>query len=391
MAKKSNKNLPIYEYDEKVNGQTRYYCRPYISGKQTTIRLDENGNMWLGRDGYSKVCDYCLKLKQYDTPSNYNPDELFSNVIDKMLEDYAETHKESGTYSAERVIDNYIRSFFQDKYKLKDISEVLFFKWHDYISQKKLSWKTKNKACSYLRQIYRYGIQNFGLRENVIHAIVGFSKTSQEKDSSFEHKIRYITIEDFKKFIDVVNDPLWYAFFHFLYFTGMRCGEVIALNWNDIDFTTRKINVCKSITYKTKEKGCKITSTKTMETRTVEMSDKLAKVMYNYFEICKTEKEFSMNDFVFGGKRNLAPTTLTRKKHYYFEKANVPEITIHEFRHSHVSLLINEAVKQNMDMGAFFVIMSKRMGHTIDVMQKTYMHLFPDVQKPIVNLLNGIE
>lgn len=391
MAKKTCKNLPIYEYDEKVNGQTRYYCRPYINGKQTTIRLDENGNMWLGRDGYTKVCDYCLKWKQYDTPTNYNPDELFSRVIDKMLEDYAETHKESGTYSAERVIDNYIRSFFQDKYKLKDISETLLSKWHDYISKKNISWKTKNKACGYLRQIYRCGIQNFGLRESAIHSIVGFSKTSQEKDSSFEHKIRYITNENFKKFIDVVDDPLWYTFFNFLYLTGMRCGEVIALNWHDIDFEKRKINVCKSITYKTKETGCKITSTKTMETRTVEMSDKLTKVMNDYLEICKSKNDFSMNDFVFGGKKNLAPTSLTRKKHYYFEKANIPEITIHEFRHSHVSLLINEAVKQNMDMGAFFVIMSKRMGHTIDVMQKTYMHLFPDIQQPVVNLLNGIE
>ena len=35
-------------------------------------------------------------------------------------------------------------------------------------------------------------------------------------------------------------------------------------------------------------------------------------------------------------------------------------------------------------------MISNRMGHTIQVMQETYMHLFPDTQETITNLLNNL-
>lgn len=82
---------------------------------------------------------------------------------------------------------------------------------------------------------------------------------------------------------------------------------------------------------------------------------------------------------------------MRKKFNYYIEKANVNEITMHEFRHSHVSLLINEYIKSGQtDTAKFFLMLSDRMGHTIDVMQKTYMHLFPTVQNEIVNLLDNL-
>ncbi|MBQ7140446.1 MAG: hypothetical protein IJO32_02965 [Bacilli bacterium] len=98
-----------------------------------------------------------------------------------------------------------------------------------------------------------------------------------------------------------------------------------------------------------------------------------------------------MDDYVFGGKHPLSTTTLTNRKNRYFNKCGIKPITIHQFRHSHVSLLINEYIKTGQtDTTKFFLMMSNRMGHTIQVMQETYMHLFPEVQNEIVSLLNGL-
>ena len=73
------------------------------------------------------------------------------------------------------------------------------------------------------------------------------------------------------------------------------------------------------------------------------------------------------------------------------------EITLHEFRHSHVSLLINEYVKvskekgSKIDMDKFFFMLSTRLGHSIEVMLKTYAHLSPDImQDEIVDLLDNL-
>lgn len=35
-------------------------------------------------------------------------------------------------------------------------------------------------------------------------------------------------------------------------------------------------------------------------------------------------------------------------------------------------------------------MMSNRMGHTIQIMQKTYMHLFPTIQDEIVEILDNL-
>ena len=98
-----------------------------------------------------------------------------------------------------------------------------------------------------------------------------------------------------------------------------------------------------------------------------------------------------MNWYVFYGSTYLPPSTIDRYKHKYFLESGVHEITIHEFRHSHVSLLISQFLKSGQtDATKFFVMMSARMGHSIPVMQKTYMHLFPSVQDEIVDLLDNL-
>ena len=43
-----------------------------------------------------------------------------------------------------------------------------------------------------------------------------------------------------------------------------------------------------------------------------------------------------------------------------------------------------------VDTAKFFLMMSNIMGHTIQVMQDTYMHLFPTIQDEIVDLLNNL-
>jgi integrase len=107
-------------------------------------------------------------------------------------------------------------------------------------------------------------------------------------------------------------------------------------------------------------------------------------------------KDFDEKWFVFGGTRFMPQTTIDRKKSYYFKKSGIKEITMHEFRHSDVSLLINEYIKtskeKNMkiDTAKFFLMMSNRMGHSLGVMQKTYMHLFPTIQDEIVDLLDNL-
>lgn len=76
-------------------------------------------------------------------------------------------------------------------------------------------------------------------------------------------------------------------------------------------------------------------------------------------------------------------TTKEEDKINACEKSGVKEIRIHDFRHSHASLLIS--------LGADALLVSKRLGHSnVAETLNTYSHLYPNKQQEIVNLLNKI-
>ena len=81
----------------------------------------------------------------------------------------------------------------------------------------------------------------------------------------------------------------------------------------------------------------------------------------------KNDKSFNNNHFIFGGSKPIATTTLDRKKNYYFDKANVKRVRIHDFRHSHATLLY----KSKCDIK----LIQQRLGHaSIDTTLNTYVH-----------------
>lgn len=62
--------------------------------------------------------------------------------------------------------------------------------------------------------------------------------------------------------------------------------------------------------------------------------------------------------------------------------SGVKQIKIHEFRHSHVSLLI--------ELGFRPIDITNRLGHTVTMVNEVYGHLFDKSQKDIINALNKL-
>lgn len=201
--------------------------------------------------------------------------------------------------------------------------------------------------------------------------------------------------EQFDIFISIIEELMWKTFFIFLFYTGCRKGEILALKWEHINFDKREILIKDNPSFDNKREVI-ITTTKTGKERIIKMSNFLYESLLLYKKEMQKYSDFSEKRFVFGNTIHLGKSNIDRHKKKYFELSGLEEITTHEFRHSHVSLLINEYVKRSIeraekpDMAKFFLMMSDRMGHTIEVMQNTYMHLFPTVQDEIVDLLDNL-
>lgn len=318
-----------------------------------------------------------------------NPmDQSFYLIAQKYFINLATIRKEATVSTYFQDYTKHIRPVF-DHLKIGKINVLTINKWKDSLLKEEYKINYLNKLYNILNQIFTYAMSNLYITSNPVE-ISGRFQIKKDEVVKDEEKIRYITFDQFQQFIFVIDDLMWKTFFTFLYYTGMRKGEVLALTWEDIDFEQNLIIVNKTLYSKIKGKYT-ITSTKNNLNRKIKMS----KTLVNQLLIYKTEmikySDFTNQWFVFGCGRFLPPTNIDRYKNHYFKLSGLKPITIHEFRHSHVSLLINEYIKSGQtDTSKFFLMMSERMGHTIQVMQRTYMHLLPTSQDEIVNLLDNL-
>ena len=94
--------------------------------------------------------------------------------------------------------------------------------------------------------------------------------------------------------------------------------------------------------------------------------------------------DFNDDWFIFGGLNPLSPSTIGRKKDKYCKLAEVKKIRIHDFRHSHASLLLS--------MNVPITVISERLGHSdINMTLNTYSHMIPKDEDKAVDILNQIK
>lgn len=374
-----------------------------VYNEKNKSKWTKDGRHWYFRKSYrdfnGKIRYY--RSKMYSSKQEAEQEELlfitkrdnpvlvkFSVVAADYFKYMYQSRKESTIYSYEYAFKKNIMPYFSGFYINNiDVKNINF--WKKELEKKGYKLAYLNKLYVILKEIFDYAVKNYNLETNKVQLCGRFERVNDEVIRDDE-KLRYITHDEFNKFISCIEDIVWKTFFIFLYYTGMRKGEVQALNWNDIDFEDNEIIVNKTLSVKTKE-AYKITSTKNYINRKIKMSRTLREQLITYKNYCKSFIDFKESWFVFGCTRFMPQTTIDNKKHYYFKLSGVREITIHEFRHSHVSLLINEYVKSGQtDTAKFFLMLSNRMGHSIKVMQETYMHLFPTIQNEIVDLLDNL-
>ena len=87
--------------------------------------------------------------------------------------------------------------------------------------------------------------------------------------------------------------------------------------------------------------------------------------------------------FIFGNIKPISTSTFRRKLNKYIEISGVKRITIHGFRHSHVSLLYFLGC-DNRDI-------AERIGDTIQIVESTYYHMYPSKKSNTVKVLNELK
>ena len=323
-------------------------------------------------------------------------------LVKELYEEYVKyisTRLKAGSVrSASDVLRLFVLPDFGDR-EVESLTPQDIREWQERIIAKGFGYKYKAKIYCGFTAMLNYGIKFHDLKENVVSRVGNFKNTDRKKEMLFW------TEEEFKLFYAAIDDDLFRVYFSFLYLTGCRKGESLALTWNDIDFVRKEVRINKSLNRKQKAQGMKeqsniplassdlgwhisvsrsyeITTPKNKSSyRNVLMPMNLVKILWEHQKRCKEEYGYRPDWFVFGGEEPLSDQTIRRRLYEYADKAEIKRIRVHVFRHSHESLLINK--------GQNILIVSQRLGHS-DVTQtlNTYSHLMPNVQRQIINALD---
>lgn len=318
---------------------------------------------------------------------------IFREYADRWLSiTVPATCKPSTMRSYEEILRVHVLPVF-GSLPLSEINRLYIKEFLMKKSREKRTFRVKGKE----RKVDGYSASTLQHIKNAISGIFNLAIDDEVIDVNPAHKLgKTIRVKDPRLQTDPLNRtelalllktikehwPTDYPFALTLARTGMRLGEVLALQWGDIDFSGRFITVRRGIS-----RG-KIETPKNGKTRRVDMSRQLTETLL------ELKKQRRLEDFrkwwgegvewVFASgtqKPLIASHWRTRVFEKALAKAGLRKIRIHDLRHGYASMLIQA--------GESLAYIRDQLGHhSIKVTVDIYGHLAPEGNKNAVDRLD---
>ena len=265
------------------------------------------------------------------------------------------------------IVELKILPYFGNK-RVNDITAADIRQWQNELIKMGYSPTYLKTINNQLSAIFNYAVRYYDLKSNPCAKAGSMGKSKAEE-------MDFWTGEEFRRFIDsVMNKRLSYMAFMTLYRTGMRMGELLALNPKDIDLEKRTISITKS--YQRLGKKDVITPPKTPKSkRVITIPEFLAADIKDYMDSLYDLQE---NDRLFP----ITKYYLEHEMQRGIKESGVKRIRVHDLRHSHASMLI--------ELGFSPLEIANRLGHEkVETTLNTYAHLYPNKQTKLAERLDS--
>ena len=265
------------------------------------------------------------------------------------------------------IVELKILPYFGNK-RVNDITAADIRQWQNELIKMGYSPTYLKTINNQLSAIFNYAVRYYDLKSNPCAKAGSMGKSKAEE-------MDFWTGEEFRKFIDsVMNKRLSYMAFMTLYWTGMRLGELLALNPNDVDLEKRTISITKS--YQRFGKKDVITPPKTPKSkRVITIPEFLAADIKDYmdslYDLQEDDRMFPITKYY-----------LEHEMQRGIKESGIKRIRVHDLRHSHASMLI--------ELGFSPLEIANRLGHEkVETTLNTYAHLYPNKQTKLAERLDS--
>ncbi len=257
-----------------------------------------------------------------------------------------------------------LRKYVLPTFGHRKLSEINSADWESFldklISKHALNPATRNRVRAMMSKMYNDALRKNLVSKNPITLLPKLKESMKKWDY-------WGTAEETEKYLDEAKNE---NYSHFLYAslalnTGARIGEILALEWKDVDLKQRRIRIWRIL----EDASSKVQErTKGFNERWLGINDALLEAFLYY----KAQTKFLEPDTPLVHKPNGSrhDHRTVRKIHGQLcRKAAVREIRIHDLRHTFASHYIMN--------GGSLTELQGLLGHSSPMMTLKYAHLAP--------------
>ncbi|EPB6162169.1 TPA: tyrosine-type recombinase/integrase [Streptococcus pyogenes] len=379
--------MNIKEYKKK-NGTIVYRTSVYlgvdqVTGKKarTTITAStKKGIKIKARDALNNFAMNGYTVKEKPTVTTYK------ELTALWWESYKNTIKPNSRQSMEGIVRLHILPAFGDCKLSRLTTPVIQQQVNKWANNANKGIKGAYANYSFLNNINRRILQ-YGVTMQVIEHNPARDVIIPRKQNNKEHKVKFFSNQELKQFLNYLDDldlSSYENFFDYVLYktllaTGCRIGEVLALEWSDIDLKKGTIKVSKTLN--------RYQETNTPKSkaglRDIEIDRATALLLKQY------KKRQQVLSWELGRSETIVFTPFTTKYAYacllrkrlqkHFKAAGVPDISFHGFRHTHATIMLYAGIEAKD--------LQYRLGHSnISMTLNTYVHATKEGAKKAVSI-----
>lgn len=352
------------------------------------IGYDENG-LPKTKNVLAKTKGECIeKLKALkstitpDTPVKLKADMPFGEWLDHWYETYCKPNARPAT---QRTYEGYIRLYLHprlgsiplNKVTINDIQQMCTW----MMTEARLDQKNGDSGLSDSQVRNCYSLCDRVLEKAVTEKLIVRNPAKGCKlppDRPKEMKV--LSREDMQKVLIQAKEENYYELFLLELATGLRLGELMALQWDDVDLVTGELRINKQVNLVGSKLVISEPKTKAA-VRTLILPPSVRKVLAEY----KTRVN---SRWLFPSPKKedlpIIPSAVSRRLHTLLEHAGCEQVRFHDLRHTFAT----NALAHGMDIKTLSTI----LGHVSSATTlNTYSHVTDEMrQRAAVKIDQGI-
>lgn len=352
------------------------------------IGYDENG-LPKTKNVLAKTKGKCIeKLKALkstitpDTPIKLKADMPFGEWLDHWYETYCKPNARPAT---QRTYEGYIRLYLHprlgsiplNKVTTSDIQQMCTW----MMTEARLDQKNGDSGLSDSQVINCYSLCDRVLEKAVAEKLIVRNPAKGCKlPPNRPNEMKVLSREDMQKVLIQAKEENYYELFLLEFATGLRLGELMALQWDDVNLVTGELRINKQVNLVGSKLVISEPKTKAA-VRTLILPPSVRKVLAEY----KTRVN---SRWLFPSPKKddlpIIPSAVSRRLHTLLEHAGCEQVRFHDLRHTFAT----NALAHGMDIKTLSTI----LGHVSSATTlNTYSHVTDEMrQRAAVKIDQGI-